>query len=439
MSKYLTTRAGIFYYRRRIPADCTDAFFKKRELTLSLDNTTSRQQALILAEHYNVLYNQLFLQIRKHLMDKFNFNRIFGFGVQTKTHSDGSKETTCTIDADDILAWKKIGLSNTAIEGLLHRAISDSPTLPSTRESEPVPVHQGATETKSQACASSLTLSATIAEFNRDRAARRHNSENWSPSSVETTKFRRLLEILGPDTSLHAIGRAEAKSVRDLINQLPKNSEKFRGLSLIDAIAAARSANADYERISTKQFNDHMGLFLSLFKWAINENHYGSAVNPFNALKKNEIKTIKRNQLRDRFSRKEIQTIFSHVIFTDFEKAFQSNPKLRPYRYWTPLIGLYSGARPCEIGGLYLCDIYCVKDVWVFDFNHNSADKCSKTGNAVRRTPIHPELIELGLLDYVNGLKLLGKKRLFPELSHEDKDGYARYINERFSETILKE
>jgi hypothetical protein len=226
MSKYLTTRAGIFYYRRRIPADCTDAF-KKRELTLSLD-TTSRQQALILAEHYNVLYNQLFLQIRKHLMDKFNFNRIFGFGVQTKTHSDGSKETNYTIDADDILTWKKAGLSSAAIERLLHRAFPDSPALPSTLESEPV--HQSATETNAQACAPSLTLSAAIAEFNRDRAARRHNSENWSPSSVETTKFRRLMEILGPDTSLHAIGRDEAKSVRDLINQLPKNSEKFRGL-----------------------------------------------------------------------------------------------------------------------------------------------------------------------------------------------------------------
>lgn len=40
-------------------------------------------------------------------------------------------------------------------------------------------------------------------------------------------------------------------------------------------------------------------------------------------------------------------------------------------------------------------------------------DKSLKTVNAIRQVPIHPRLIELGLLEYVDALKAAGYDRLF--------------------------
>ncbi|MDU7187743.1 MAG: SDR family NAD(P)-dependent oxidoreductase, partial [Klebsiella sp.] len=53
-------------------------------------------------------------------------------------------------------------------------------------------------------------------------------------------------------------------------------------------------------------------------------------------------------------------------------------------------------------------------------------DKSLKTVNAIRQVPIHPRLIELGLLEYVDALKVAGYDRLFPELKHNKIKGYTQ-------------
>lgn len=95
----------------------------------------------------------------------------------------------------------------------------------------------------------------------------------------------------------------------------------------------------------------------------------------------------------------------------------------RPERYWVPLIGCYSGARLNEICQLYVSDVVNVDGVHCFDVNDDK-DKRLKNLASKRIIPVHPKLIELGFVDYVERLKVKGAVRLWEGLS-AGRDGYA--------------
>jgi integrase len=114
--------------------------------------------------------------------------------------------------------------------------------------------------------------------------------------------------------------------------------------------------------------------------------------------------------------------------------------------YWLPLLSLYTGARLNELGQLRPKDIvqelYLDADeqevsAWVIRIVEDKADGLRlKTANSERRVPIHPALIELGFLRFVQASTKRDSKRLFPDLK-ADKYGnvtaqwskwYGRYL-----------
>ena len=101
------------------------------------------------------------------------------------------------------------------------------------------------------------------------------------------------------------------------------------------------------------------------------------------------------------------------------------------YKYWVPLLGLYTGARLEEICQLRVEDIKLDKDIWIIDIN-DDYDKRLKNKNAKRIIPIHPKLIELGFLDRVQYLKLAGKDRVFCDLQR-GRDGYGTVASKWFA------
>lgn len=91
--------------------------------------------------------------------------------------------------------------------------------------------------------------------------------------------------------------------------------------------------------------------------------------------------------------------------------------------FWVPLIGLFTGARSGEIIQLRVEDVREEHGVPHFDINDDGADKRLKTAHSKRTTPVHPVLVELGLLDHVERQKRQGEQRLFPEMKMGE-DGY---------------
>lgn len=79
---------------------------------------------------------------------------------------------------------------------------------------------------------------------------------------------------------------------------------------------------------------------------------------------------------------------------------------------------MFSGARIEEVCQLAIDDVKCENGIWLIDINENADWKSLKTAAATRKVPLHPKLIETGLLDYVHDLKtgFPKEKRLFPYL-----------------------
>ena len=105
-----------------------------------------------------------------------------------------------------------------------------------------------------------------------------------------------------------------------------------------------------------------------------------------------------------------------------------------PY-YWSFLIGILSGMRTNEICQLRLEDIIQEKKIWMFKVDESENTRV-KTESGIRKVCVHPNLISLGFIDYVEILKSKGFDRVFPELTKQ-RDGYATKVSQHYNEKFL--
>lgn len=137
-------------------------------------------------------------------------------------------------------------------------------------------------------------------------------------------------------------------------------------------------------------FNRYLKYFNAFYRWVIANNHTVSA-NPFVGLKVVEkVKPI--SSQRNAYNPQQIKTLI--------KLADSYGNKDR--RYWLILIARYTGARMNEICQLKPDDI--TNEVI------HIRGAVLKTHNAKRTIPIHPKLIELGILEWV---KCCTGERLF--------------------------
>ena len=112
-------------------------------------------------------------------------------------------------------------------------------------------------------------------------------------------------------------------------------------------------------------------------------------------------------------------------------------------RYWVPLLGLEAGLRINEAAQLRVRDFRELEKIWCVVV---TASRLSQSGQRTpidrrqriktfagrRMLPLHPQLIKLGLLDYVEQRKAAGKEFLF-DLSWFAKPGFGHYPTRDFA------
>ena len=171
------------------------------------------------------------------------------------------------------------------------------------------------------------------------------------------------------------------------------------------------------ERAATT-INDHLVALTGFFDYCI-DNKVATMTNPARGLQipgaHNKAESYKP------FTQPELKKIFQHELYTKKMKL--------PDFYWGPLVALFTGARAEEIASLDLEQVYSEKGVWLIDILEG------KTDNAVRKVPVHQQLLDLGFVEYVKCLQKAGYKKLFPHLQ-DGKNGYKKNMCRMFGEYL---
>lgn len=131
---------------------------------------------------------------------------------------------------------------------------------------------------------------------------------------------------------------------------------------------------------------------------------------------------------REPFDARDLQTIFDAPLFTEHKPPVGAKGDAG---VWLPLLALFAGARQAEYAGLRVSDIRSDEDtsVLLMWFTRDiKAGRRLKTKTSERVVPVHPQLVTLGFLKYVEARSKEGDKAwLFPTVAPDQKGALSAW------------
>jgi integrase len=212
--------------------------------------------------------------------------------------------------------------------------------------------------------------------------------------------------------------------------KLPPNMNKdkrYRDLSIKETLKLE-----DVKPISTTTVNNHLAFVIAFMNWA--RKHGYIVENYFEDLK--IAKPKKASDERKPFSIWDLKKIFNPKTYLEETKGYD-------FRYWVPLLALFTGGRLGELTQLHKSDIVKKEGLWCTHITEDGGTtenpKKLKNKSSERLVPVHPQLIELGFIDYVQQQKKNKETvRLFPELTFNKADYFSRRCGRWFNQFYLR-
>ena len=232
-----------------------------------------------------------------------------------------------------------------------------------------------------------------------------------------------LAEFIG--TSEH-ISNLDRKRIRDFKTNLfewpvkAAEIKEFSGLKFLDVIK--KNEKLAKPTISEKTINRYLSAIGSYARWLLANDYISEDI--MSGMYLSIDKTTKKVFP---YSVEQLKKIFSSPLFigceSDASVSIPGDFIIRDWRYWIPLIALYSGARLGEICQLYCTDVRVISDVLCFHITtagDEAGVKSTKTEGSERVIPVHSALLDLGFADkYLSEVKNGGNRQLFPELKKD--------------------
>ena len=136
----------------------------------------------------------------------------------------------------------------------------------------------------------------------------------------------------------------------------------------------------------------------------------------------------------------------SYDSFTKAELKQIFNPETYPYRedeqfafrYFIPIMALYSGARLNELCQLHVDDIQKEDNIYYMKITDEGKDQHLKNKSSKRIIPIHPKVIEMGFEEYYLSVKAKRKELLFYQLIYSPVDYYISKMSKWFARYLDK-
>ena len=253
----------------------------------------------------------------------------------------------------------------------------------------------------------------------------RPKGDSWRHKVLEQV-VPLFVSHLGQPRPISNIVSSDIRSFLEAMSQCPTNAtQRFPGRSLAEAVHLNRSRAEPFPTVSANTIRDtHFAVLRALFSYAVSQEWLDTS--PAERVKVNG--AAKKGGSRPSFKMEELQTLLSMPVFTGCKSQSQfgmpGEVRIDDHRYWTPLLMLFTGARPSELGQLAVADVkVAVTTPYISiltEYDPNDPEDRSfyltcKTPNARREVPLHPKLLELGFGRYVQKMQQGGHARLFPD------------------------
>ncbi|RQH12453.1 site-specific integrase [Bradyrhizobium sp. RP6] len=242
-------------------------------------------------------------------------------------------------------------------------------------------------------------------------------------------EYGRAVEMfiqLHGDLPVLKMRRSHARTFREALQLVPKSR---RGALLKASLPELRdygSAHPTVPKVSPGTVNKQLGALQAIAGWG---HHHGLVpddvpwADPFA-----EMRLEEEQSEREPFDARDLQTIFDAPLFTQQKLPAGAKGEAG---VWLPLLALFAGARQAEYAGLRVSDIRTDEETGIplMWFSRDpKAGRRLKTKTSERVVPVHPQLVALGFLKYVEARRQVGDKAwLFPTVAPDQKGALSAW------------
>lgn len=402
--KYLHKRGGVYYFKRKIPADVAHGFPEYRDqIWKSLGSSLLHRAKVHLAVEVTEFELRL-AQLRKEMAGEVA--RAAGYGnarpptlqkavnISRGTEVVPATMTLVPLAASDRSSAKPAHVQapgnrqrRVATEPSAGRAASDPKCVPRSPRTEPLRSGQYTSST-------SMTMLHLLEDWKLKQTRPR------TVAAVEKTvvEFRSVCGSLLP---VQDITKGHARAYRDhLIEQ----------------------------QLSKGTIENRLGFLSTLVRHGMRELVEDLVRNPFEGVEVIGAKGLRVPKERRAFSIKELNLIFSSRLYT---QGYRPEGQAADAAYWAPLLGPFVGSRIEELCQLRLDDVQRINGSWCIRICDLDDEQQMKTFSSFRRVPLHESVIRSGFLAYAAQMAAAGHERLFPTLSNDN-------ANKIFSNSVGK-
>jgi integrase len=406
-------KTGVYRVRRFIPEDVRPAFGGRREYVQSLGTRNLRQA------------KSLAMPILAELQSRMDASAENGCAnVIENRSSHSASNIPVTVIKSSVVKDHQVLSTSMSVDRHDQRVASRS--IPQSSPSET------ASRTKPGLLKNAPAIDGkTISELSEALLTSRAYKDKTIPDVRRA--YALLIELHG-DLPIRQVTRSHIRELRDVLLRYPVTGRTAE----VESKSIRQIVQRNWDRtISRPTVEKLLGFISQGFRLGLSEGWCDE--NPRQGIIVGKTDTSIKTERSD-FQPHHLLKLFGSPLFSGCEgdhRVYQPGHTLiRDYRFWLPVVGLFTGARLGELCQLEVGDLRQDQGTWFLQISSisdlSAGSKSLKTKHSERVVPLHRQLVELGFVQYARSSAsghIFDSRYDSPrKLSHEYSKWFGRYL-----------
>ena len=243
---------------------------------------------------------------------------------------------------------------------------------------------------------------------------------------------RAFTDVLG-DMPVATVTYHDARRLRDTLLKLPKNRNKAAAYRDNTVAEILTMEIPEGKCLQGRTVSEIVAALRTLFKWLLDTRKITH--NPFDGLR---VATDSKSYTE--YASENLNLIFNTPLYVP-GSAYTAKKTTTAGYWWLPLLALHTGTRPSELVQMRLVDVEQIDGVLCASVVDDEATgQQAKTRAGQRTFPVHPELLRLGFVEYLDELRQAGADRVLKGIvlgKRKAGDQAGKWFNERYRDKFL--